>query len=309
MKNLKKILTTAVIIGAVMLLFFLVLSVKKAEPFKRLKFNREFNSLSKKAAEAEKAGDKEEAIIYLEKIAQDLPKYKKIDEVLFNLARLYEENNQLLQAKNTLQKIIAESENGKLIQEAQAEIGDLNIKILFSPLITDNSFVYEVKEGDSLTKLAKQFNTAADLLIKANRIKGDTLRLGMKLKVTKAKFTVFVDKSQNTLALKSNGEILKVYTVSTGLDNVTPVGTFKITNKLVNPTWYKDGVAIPAGNPQNILGTRWMGLSEAGYGIHGTTQPETIGKHITQGCVRMYNEEVDELYTILPVGTEVVIVE
>jgi hypothetical protein len=71
LKNLKKILTTALIIGVALLLLFLILSVKKAEPFKGLKFSREFKSLSKKAAEAEKAGNKDEAIVYLEKLAQD----------------------------------------------------------------------------------------------------------------------------------------------------------------------------------------------------------------------------------------------
>lgn len=309
MSNLKKILTVAAVVLLGILLFIFLFSAKKTGPFKGLKMSREFGMLSKKAVEAEKTGNIEEAIVCLERLAQVMPGHRRIDDVLFNLARIYEENSQLLQAKNTLQKIVAESKNGKLIEEAQARMGDLNIKILFSPLITEDSFVYEVKEGDSLTKLAKQFNTTVDLLVKANRIKNETLRLGIKLKITKAKFSVFVDKSQNTLALKANGGILKVYTVSTGLDNITPVGTFKILNKLVNPTWYKDGIAVPAGSPQNILGTRWMGLSEAGYGIHGTTQPETIGKHVTQGCVRMYNEEVEELFTVLPVGTEVVIVE
>ena len=124
-----------------------------------------------------------------------------------------------------------------------------------------------------------------------------------------AKFSVVVDKSQNILLLKQNDDVIKTYKVATGLNNCTPVGTFKITTKLVDPVWYKTGAAVPPGSPENILGTRWMGLSKEGYGIHGTTDPSSLGKQATAGCVRMLNSEVEELYGILPEGTEVTIVD
>ena len=68
-------------------------------------------------------------------------------------------------------------------------------------------------------------------------------------------------------------------------------------------------LVIPADSPDNILGSRWMGFDLPGYGIHGTTEPESIGKSCTQGCVRMLNSEVEELYDIVPVGTEVTILD
>ncbi|MCU0666368.1 MAG: L,D-transpeptidase [Candidatus Omnitrophica bacterium] len=104
-------------------------------------------------------------------------------------------------------------------------------------------------------------------------------------------------------------EVVKTYTVSTGANNCTPVGTFKIVNKIVDPTWYKAGAVVASGAPENILGTRWMGLDLKSYGIHGTTEPKNLGKQVTAGCVRMANPEVEELYTIVPVGTEVTIVD
>ena len=66
---------------------------------------------------------------------------------------------------------------------------------------------------------------------------------------------------------------------------------------------------MPAESPENILGSRWMGLSERGYGIHGTVDPKSVGQQVTAGCVRMLNSEVEELYTIVPAGTEVTIVD
>jgi lipoprotein-anchoring transpeptidase ErfK/SrfK len=118
-----------------------------------------------------------------------------------------------------------------------------------------------------------------------------------------------VYKSQNILILKTDEEIIKTYIVSTGKNNSTPVGTFKIANKLINPTWFKAGAVVAAGSPENILGTRWLGFNLPGYGIHGTTDPKSVGKQVTEGCVRMLNSEVEELYSIVPVGTEVTIVD
>ena len=120
---------------------------------------------------------------------------------------------------------------------------------------------------------------------------------------------LLINKSQNVLFLKSGEEVLKIYHVSTGKNNITPVGTFKIATKIENPVWFKNGGApIPSESPENELGSRWMGFdTDPHYGIHGTLHPETIGQQVTDGCVRLKNEDVEELFDIIPVGTEVVI--
>ena len=128
-------------------------------------------------------------------------------------------------------------------------------------------------------------------------------------KISKAKYKILVDKSQNVLTLLSDNDIIKVYRVSTGENNCTPVGNFKIVNKITNPVWYTEKAIVPAESPDNILGSRWMGFNLAGYGIHGTTSPEKIGQQATKGCVRMINAEVEELYKIIPIGTEVAIAD
>jgi len=97
--------------------------------------------------------------------------------------------------------------------------------------------------------------------------------------------------------------------VSTGSNNSSPVGTFKITTKLTDPVWFKSGAVVPPESPDNVLGTRWMGFDLAGFGIHGTTEPDKIGQQVTAGCVRMRNGEVEEIYTLIPLGTSVQIVD
>jgi len=127
--------------------------------------------------------------------------------------------------------------------------------------------------------------------------------------VVNGKFSIIVDKSLNTLILKLNDGLFKLYKVGTGKNNSTPIGNFKITSKIKKPVWHYKGKVIPFGNPDNLLGTRWLGINVEGYGIHGTWEPDSVGKQSSQGCIRLRNEEVEELFTIVPIGASVTIVD
>lgn len=224
-------------------------------------------------------------------------------------ARQFESKGDLAGSKAAYEKLVNEFFNSKEVMAWQKKIEELNMRLLFSPAETPGSKLYEIKPGDTLSGIAKEFRTTADLIKKSNNLTQDTIIPGRKIKVWAMPFSIFVDKSQNTLMLKCGEEVIKTYVVSTGKDNSTPVGSFKITDRLVNPTWFKEGRVVPAGDPENILGTRWLGFDLAGYGIHGTTDPQSLGSQVTQGCVRMANADVEEMYIIIPSGTEVTIVD
>lgn len=228
---------------------------------------------------------------------------------LVNQAKDFEAKNNLVEAKAAYQKLLSGFPNSSEVMNWEKKIEDMNIKLLFSSTETPGSALYEIKPGDTLTKIAREFKTTIDLIMKSNNISDGKILPGKKIKVWNAPFTILIDKSQNTLILKTNEEIIKTYIVSTGTNNSTPVGTFKITDKLPNPTWFKAGAIVPAGSSENVLGTRWLGFDLPGYGIHGTTDPQSLGKQVTQGCVRMANSDVEELYSIVPSGTEVTIVD
>ena len=228
---------------------------------------------------------------------------------LFNQAKDFETKGDLLAAKGLYQRLINEFPNSGEVMNLEKRVEDINIKLLFSSTLTPKSIVYEIKPGDTITKIAREFKTTGDLIMKSNNLTNDRILPGRRIKIWTAPFSILVDKSQDTLILKTDEEIIKTYIVSTGKNNSTPLGTFKITNKLINPTWFKAGAVVAAGSPENILGTRWLGFNLPGYGIHGTTDPKSLGKQVTEGCVRMLNSDVEELYSIVPVGTEVTIVD
>ncbi|MBI4313207.1 MAG: L,D-transpeptidase family protein [Candidatus Omnitrophica bacterium] len=216
------------------------------------------------------------------------------------------------QARQLYQKILQNHPDSAAASEVQQKLGEVNVRLLFSPNADPGApfyTSYEVQSGDTLGRIARQHKTTVGLIQKANGLAGDKILVGRSLKIPTIKFSMVVDKSQNALTLKAGEEVIKTYSVSTGKDNSTPIGTFTIVNKLVDPPWYTAQGVVPAGSPENILGTRWMGFSKPGFGIHGTTDPATIGKAVTAGCVRMRNNEVEELYTMIPLGTEITIVD
>jgi len=234
-----------------------------------------------------------------------------VDDALFQLARLRKDENQYLQARHLLKLIKDNYPNSNLIREAINMYGDLNAAILFSPIIDEHSTIYVVKPGDSLASIAKKYNSSVDLLKKSNGLNNKSvIKPNDRLKVNKAVFSMIIDKSKNTLTLLADGELFKVYNVGTGKMNSTPCGNFNVTNKLANPPWYKPGGGlIPFGTKENFLGTRWIGISSPGYGIHGTWEPQTVGKQSSAGCVRLINDDVEELFSIVVPDDKVIIVD
>ncbi|HWI55285.1 MAG TPA: L,D-transpeptidase [Desulfobacteria bacterium] len=107
-------------------------------------------------------------------------------------------------------------------------------------------------------------------------------------------YSITVSLNQRRLHLLQDTILLKSYPVGIGkILTTTPTGTFRIINKAPNP-----------GGP---FGVMWMGLSRPHYGIHGTNNPQSIGKQVSKGCVRMHNRDVLELARIVPIGTPVTI--
>jgi lipoprotein-anchoring transpeptidase ErfK/SrfK len=119
------------------------------------------------------------------------------------------------------------------------------------------------------------------------------------------KRVIVVSLEDHKLALVEDGKVKKIYSVAVGKPSTpSPVGTFRIARRVMNPTYSHDGRVVPPG-PNNPVGTRWMGLSIPGYGIHGTNVPSSIGKAASHGCIRMARKDLEELYPMVEVGDTV----
>jgi LysM repeat protein len=156
---------------------------------------------------------------------------------------------------------------------------------------------YVIQKGDILSTIARAFNVTLQSLLNVNPgIAPETLYVGQVicLPIAPTPLSIAISIRTKTLSLYRYGRLFKTYPVATGKPTTpTPLGNFTIINKQVNP-----------GGP---FGTRWMGLSKPHYGIHGNNNPPSIGTAASNGCVRLYNNDVEDLFNYVTVGTPVTI--
>ena len=148
----------------------------------------------------------------------------------------------------------------------------------------------------------------------------DEIRLAtkaLKPKVTRRNFgpVIVIRRNSNRLLLYNGMKYWRFFVVATGQSQYpTPLGRFTIVVKWKNPWWYPPSSPWAAGQkpippgPDNPLGTRWMGLSAPGVGIHGTPSDASIGYSVSHGCIRMHIPEAEWLFNHVDIGTTVFIV-
>lgn len=226
-------------------------------------------------------------------------------------------SNDIVLARQKCYELLQNTTSPATLSETEKMLGPINVNLLLSPAPMPEKIEYVVQSGDILEKLAKKNGTTVELIRKCNSLQGKMIHPGDRLRIFNAKLAIVISKSRNDLLLKANNRFFKRYPVGTGKFGTTPLGTFVISDKIVEPPWWRpDGKMIPFGDKENVLGTRWMSLTATGetpkvrgYGIHGTWEPDTIGKQASAGCVRLGNSDVEELFLIIPIGTPVTIVE
>ncbi len=179
----------------------------------------------------------------------------------------------------------------------------------------------KVAPGDSLIGIRKralqersELVTCTGLIARANQLQGETIQPGQTLRVPTGKPHVLVDLSARWLLLLLDDEVVGAWPIGVGKPgSETPSGRFVVGEKSEHPTWFRPGQQpVPAGDPRNPLGTRWIAWIGADgekthLGFHGTRDPESIGLDESEGCVRMLNRDVEELYEILPRGAEILL--
>lgn len=240
--------------------------------------------------------------------AADAPRHQQAQALYQQAVKI--RNRKPVEAKGMYREIIENYPDIENIAEIQKDLHALNMEIILSNRpVEGKTVMHDVVPGDTLGKIASKYNVTVGFLKRSNDLKSDVIRVGQKIRVWQGDFNVLVDKSQNLLILRDGSEAVKIYRVATGENSSTPVGEFTIVSRLVDPVWFNRGVVVPPESPQNELGTRWLGFDLPGYGIHGTIKPETIGQQSTAGCVRMFNEDVEELYDFLPMNSRVVVVD
>ena len=159
-----------------------------------------------------------------------------------------------------------------------------------------------IKRGETLYSISRDYRVSIAQLLAANPsitnmnviYVGKTINIPGLPEPSSIPYRIIISKGNKTLQLFRNNTLIKTYPIAVGNKlTQTPVGTFVVVNRQPNP-----------GGP---YGTMWLSLSKAGYGIHGTNNPASIGHAVSHGCVRMHNQDVLELASQIPNGTSVTI--
>jgi len=237
--------------------------------------------------------------------------------------------NRLVEARRTLSQVLA---SGALsLAEAdhvRQALSDISERLVFSPLIQDAdpfALTYTIQGGDALSEIASRLALQADwrFIQRINNIsQPGRIRAGQRIKLVTGPFHAVVNKSEYRLDLYlGDGEdrvFVRSFPVGLGEFNSTPVGLFRVraNSKLIDPVWVdpRSNRKYASNDPSNPIGERWLGLEGvdertrelAGYGIHGTIDPASIGRQASMGCIRMHADDVEVIYEVLMEGVSTV---
>ena len=304
---------------------------------------------------AQSAGDKQRALSYLQHAIEQAPEGPVWTDAAGKCARLMDElgmgadargvyerlrdssspsgrasglvglgeramrDGDVVAARDLFRQAIGEAPfDSEVWQFALDGFGEANVALVFSSKETPDSQIYEVRKGDSLTRIGSHLNTTQGMLMRANNLAdAGSLRVGQRLLYTPKEFRIVIERSTCRLFLLDEDGLFKCYRVGLGKEgHESTLGSYKLGDKEKDPAWWKPGEGrIPPGDPRNELGTRWMPLVplEDGLpkdlGIHGALDPSTVGAYTSLGCARMTKEDVEELYDLVVRSTPVDLVD
>ncbi len=234
------------------------------------------------------------------------------------------QENRLVEARRLLNRALHDP-GATAAERAQLRdaISQLNETLVFSAAVTPGdplTETYTIKSGDVLSKVVRQHRLAVEwgFIQRINKISDPgRIRVGQNLKFVRGPFHAVVDKSDFRMDIYAdindgagNRMYIRSFRVGLGEHGSTPTGAFVVnSSKMVDPEWINPRTRekFASKDPKNPIGNRWMGLTGtdpenetlAGYGIHGTIEPDSIGKEMSMGCIRCLPGEIEVVYEML----------
>lgn len=224
-----------------------------------------------------------------------------------------------IEARRQLSDLLSRGLKPAEQNEARALLTQLAQETVFNRTIIGDDPLFAthvVQPGENLTVIGSKFKVPPEAIMLINGIAdARKLRADQKLKVPQGPFHVRIIKSDFRLDVYLADTYIRSFRVGLGSQGGTPEGAWRVKERLENPTYYPPASAtdkriIAPDDPANPLGERWIGLEGVegdavgrdGYGIHGTIEPDSIGKAESAGCVRMHNEDVALLFKLMMPG-------
>jgi hypothetical protein len=232
----------------------------------------------------------------------------------------------IVEAREKLNKMLSTAMSQQQLSLVQKELSELSEKWLFGRTVFPEDKLcgsYKVEDGDTAVAIGRKFKVPWEIIMKINNIDNpNMLRSGKTIKVINGPFHCRINRSTFTMNLFLQDTFVRSFTVGLGKSGMeTPTGRWMVKQggKLITPAWTDpdSGKRYEADDPDYPLGARWIALEgvdgdargKTGFAIHGTKEPEHLGKASSRGCIRLENEEVKLVYDLLTPGLSQVEVE
>jgi LysM repeat protein len=202
-------------------------------------------------------------------------------------------------------------DNPDLPQSEAREITDLLDQLAGTVIYSRKHYLeqpYIVQPGETLEQIAEKYTVPATLLARINGLRDpQPLEPGRELKVVRGPFSAVIHLERHELTLMVHGRYAGRFAIGVGSDQPNLEGSYTVLEKNLNPLYRgPDGVTVSGGDPRNPLGRYWIGLSDK-IGLHGTVDPQNIGRDDNRGAICLSDRDIDDLFGILSVGSRVVI--
>ncbi|MDX1564466.1 MAG: L,D-transpeptidase family protein [Phycisphaeraceae bacterium] len=270
-----------------------------------------------------KAGDRTSGVVAKAAVKKTPPPVRT-DAALtkqIDAGRMLMRNDQLVEARKQLNAALL---SGKLSSadaaSVRAELTKINNSLVFGTRVLKNDphvLVHRVKAGEPIgNAVLRQYDVWWGFISMINKVQANRLQANQPLKIVRGPFHAIVHKRAFRLDLflgEHPDDPRRMYVASVpvglGKDDSTPTGLFVVKNRQFNPPWTdpNTGRYYHADDPENPLGDYWVGLTGiddstrvlSGYGLHGTVEPQSIGRQASMGCVRMRDDDIGLVYSMM----------
>ncbi len=290
----------------------------RARPSLFTHFMRTVRSASE---DAERGAEKSEGRVPREKWMSSIP-----DALLSSIGKPSDAVKQLLQhvaereaaddalgERQALRKLLVRKDAEDLRGFVERKIGDLNTTLIFSDRPMPEKTKHKIQAGDLIVNLTKRYGATQEYLLKANGIeRPDQLRVGREIwALDHPVFELAVFRKSGSAVLTLNGRFFKRYAVGVGKPEDVPNGTYAVRNRTRRTVYRGDG-----GRGRDEPSICWISLSAtgdtpeaSGLGLHGTWSEASLGRQVDAGRIRFANADIEEVYVLLPIGSQVYVTE
>jgi len=225
----------------------------------------------------------------------------------FNKCVAIRKSGKVVEARDALYAFLEHNPQSSKAEDAKNLLGEINTDILLSTMAAPEKETYVVQKGDVISRVASHWKTTGELIVRANNLQGPMLRIGQKLAISPAQFSLVISRKQDKVTVLNKGKFFKQYAVlewpPSHAKKTVSKGAPKIVGKVTNKLSWLNGTRVTFMEKGYISSTHWIEINITGCTLHSVSD-ESAQKPPGVG-IRLTPDALDELDAMLAKGDPV----